>query len=255
MIANFHTHTWRCNHAGGTERQYVEKALEAGLWILGFSDHAPYVFPRGYHSNFRMTLEQLPGYVETVLALREEYAGKIEIPLGLELEYYPKLFPKLLPILRDYPLDYAILGQHFIDNEYDAPYAGLNTGDKAVLEAYCSQSRDAMQTGSFTYFAHPDLMNYHGDRKLYQHHMTLVCREAKQCGIPLEYNLLGLRGGRHYPNPYFWEVAAEEGCDVILGRDAHDPDALCDVRTEELALSQLSALGIKPLEKTALRKI
>jgi len=63
MIANFHTHTWRCNHAGGTERQYVEKALEAGLWILGFSDHAPYVFPRGYHSNFRMTLEQLPGYV------------------------------------------------------------------------------------------------------------------------------------------------------------------------------------------------
>lgn len=41
MIANYHTHTWRCNHAVGTEREYVERAIEGGLKILGFSDHTP----------------------------------------------------------------------------------------------------------------------------------------------------------------------------------------------------------------------
>mgnify|MGYP002536991270 CR=1 FL=1 len=29
MIANYHTHTWRCMHASGTEREYVEKACGA----------------------------------------------------------------------------------------------------------------------------------------------------------------------------------------------------------------------------------
>ena len=29
MRANYHTHTKRCHHAYGTEREYVEKAIEA----------------------------------------------------------------------------------------------------------------------------------------------------------------------------------------------------------------------------------
>ena len=33
MIANYHTHTWRCRHADGTEREYVERAIEGGLKI------------------------------------------------------------------------------------------------------------------------------------------------------------------------------------------------------------------------------
>ena len=45
MIANYHTHTTRCNHATGTEEEYVQSALERGLEILGFSYHTPYTFP------------------------------------------------------------------------------------------------------------------------------------------------------------------------------------------------------------------
>ena len=101
MIANYHTHTWRCNHAEGNEKQYVENALKAGLEILGFADHVPYIFVGNYYSNFRMTMEQLPGYVDTVLRLRGEYADRIQIPLGLEAEFYPKHFEELLSRLRD----------------------------------------------------------------------------------------------------------------------------------------------------------
>lgn len=45
MIANYHTHTPRCNHAVGSEEEYVQQALKAGIKILGFSDHTPYLFP------------------------------------------------------------------------------------------------------------------------------------------------------------------------------------------------------------------
>lgn len=255
MIANYHTHTPRCNHAWGTENEYVECALEAGLQILGFSDHSPYVFPGSYYSHFRMRPELLEDYVSTVLSVREQYKGRIRTPLGLELEYYPTLLPQLLPILKDQPMDYLILGQHCLGDEVNDHYSGWATAEKGHLERYCSQAIDAMQTGLFTYFAHPDLLNYVGeDDAFYRQQMRRICREAKECGIPLEINLLGMLEGKHYPCDRFWEVAAEENCDVVLGRDAHKPRQLLEEQYERRGLKMVSRFGLNLLETVPLRK-
>ena len=48
ILANYHTHTTRCNHAMGTEREYIETAISEGFEILGFSDHTPQPYPAGY---------------------------------------------------------------------------------------------------------------------------------------------------------------------------------------------------------------
>ena len=101
MIANYHTHTWRCNHAVGREEAYVQAALDRHFEILGFSDHTPYVFPEGYYSGFRMRMDQFQDYCNIVHLLQRKYSGKIQIPLGVEVEYYPGFFPQLLPILQD----------------------------------------------------------------------------------------------------------------------------------------------------------
>ena len=255
MIANYHTHTHRCNHAIGREEDYVQEALKAGFEILGWADHTPYLFPGGYYSHFRMRPVQLPGYVQTIQELQRKYAGQIEMPIGLETEYYPKHFGNLVEFLRDHPIDYLILGQHFIGNEYDAPYSGLVTDDKDVVRQYCRQSMEAMNTGLFTYFAHPDLIHYAGDRRFYQETVRPMCAEAKNCGIPLEINLLGIREGRHYPNRYFWEMAAEEGCQVILGCDAHSPQAVNVPETEQKALALAKELGLEVLPRVELRSI
>lgn len=45
MLANYHTHTWRCNHAEAGEEDYVLAAIDQGFRILGFADHTPYFFP------------------------------------------------------------------------------------------------------------------------------------------------------------------------------------------------------------------
>ena len=66
MIANYHTHTTRCHHAEGEDRQYVETAIERGLKILGFSDHTPYYYDGDYVSGVRMLPEEVEGYVESI---------------------------------------------------------------------------------------------------------------------------------------------------------------------------------------------
>lgn len=255
MIANYHTHTPRCNHATGTEREYVENALKAGLKIMGFADHSPCPFPGDYRSWHRMELRELEDYVGTVLSLRREYAGRIEIPLGLELEYYPGRMEALLPILRDQPIEYLLLGQHFLGDEIGEPYSGDPTGDAEVLERYCDQVIEGMNSGLFTYLAHPDLINYRGDSKTYAFHMRRICREARSCGLPLEWNLLGMTKKRNYPDLRFWEIAAEEGCECILGWDAHQPQAMLDAQTQQKALEMIHNLGLNLRATVPLRSI
>lgn len=255
MIANYHTHTWRCNHAEGTEEAYVRAALSRNFEILGFSDHTPYCFPGDYYSHFRMRPEQLADYCQTIRGLQHKFAGQIQIPLGVEMEYYPDLFPEQLKRLREAGVEYLLLGQHFVGNEMGDHYCGHPTGEEEILARYCAQSRDAMQTGLFTYFAHPDLINFKGAPEVYRAHMAALCREAKSCGIPLELNLLGAWTGRHYPNPAFWEIAAEEGCSVILGCDAHAPEGLLQTDAEQVLVNLAQGFDLKLLEKTDIRHI
>ena len=255
MIANYHTHTPLCRHAKGTVLEYAQAAHDAGLKILGFSDHTPYCFPEGYYSHMRMYPGQLEGYAQEVLEARKVFQGRMEIPLGLEVEYYPKFFKDTLSMVRDSGIEYFLLGQHWCGNEMDAPYNGSPTDREEDLARYCNQVMEAMQTGLFSYLAHPDLIHFQGSEKLYRQHMRDICREAKSCGMPLEFNLLGLSDKKHYPNPLFWEMAAEEGCLCVLGRDAHTPEALLDVKTEEQALKILELFGINPIDNLLLRKI
>ena len=103
MIANYHTHTYRCGHAQGEEREYVQQAIAGGIKLLGFSDHTPYDFFDSQPRNrpMRMMPEELPDYAESVRALAGEFRDRIEIHLGVEAEYYPRYFPRLLELLRE----------------------------------------------------------------------------------------------------------------------------------------------------------
>ncbi|MBQ8683615.1 MAG: histidinol-phosphatase [Clostridia bacterium] len=255
MLANYHTHTARCHHATGTEEEYVRSAIRAGLQVLGFSDHSPYFFPDGYYSPFRMRACELPDYVNTVRGLRDAYRGQIDIHVGLEVEYYPALFPRLLDFLRAYEIEYLLLGQHFPGEEINMWGSGARTEEESRLRQYCHSVMEAYQTGLFTYHAHPDMMYFVGDDKVYTKYMRQLCREAKACGIPLEINLLGVRDNRHYPTRRFWEIAAEEGCPVVLGYDAHEPEAFANTKQVAAAKALVGELGLALLETVPLRKI
>ena len=124
MRANYHTHTRRCRHAIGAEREYIERAIRAGLKTLGFSDHTPQVYPGGFVCPVKMLPGELEGYVDTVLALKREYRNDIEILLGLEAEYLDTLWEPLLHLLEPYPIEYLLLGQHYYGDGVGSPFTG-----------------------------------------------------------------------------------------------------------------------------------
>lgn len=257
MIANYHTHTYRCGHAEGDEREYAACAADAGLKILGFSDHTPYDFfdvgPR--NRPMRMMPEELPGYADSVRALAAEYRGRMEILLGVEAEYYPKYFPRVLELLRGAGVRYMILGQHFLGNEVDEAYSGRATDDDRLLDRYVGQTIEAMETGLFTYFAHPDLICYTGDDGKYRRQMRRLCQRARELDMPLEINLLGMESGRNYPDERFWQIAGEEGNRVVLGCDAHRPRDVYAPEFEKKALAMAEKYSLRLLETVELRQL
>ena len=254
MICNYHTHTARCGHASGTEREYIEKAIAEGLTVLGFSDHVPMPFPDGFQSHFRCPIEKLDDYVTTLVALREEYKERIKILIGFEAEYYPDLFAPMMKMLSDYPIDYLIMGQHFVGNERGENYNGWSFTEDEKIPRYVDQVIEGAKTGAFTYIAHPDLLGYSGENgELYRREMRRLCAEMKAMGIPLEFNLLGFEEHRNYPCDRFWEIVSEVGNEVILGCDAHHAVKVADKGIISAAEEKLRRFGLTPLDSVTLR--
>lgn len=255
MEYNYHTHTARCRHASGTEREYIENAIGAGMKVLGFSDHVPYPFPDGYYSNFRMSVEHTEDYAATLTALREEYKGKIDIKIGYEAEYYPAFFEDMLKLITRYECDYLIMGQHFIENEITRKYSGVTTQDDAYLKQYVDQTCEGMKTGVYTYFAHPDLLNYTGNDGVYEREYSRLIGCAIDCKIPLEINLLGVRDRRCYPHDRFFALCGKMGAPVCIGCDAHSADVVSDDASYAKVLGMCARYDLKLIENPVLRSV
>lgn len=223
ILANYHTHTIRCKHAVGTEREYIESAISEGFKILGFSDHTPQPYPEGFTSGIRMDMSELFDYTDTLIKLRDEYKNDIQILIGYEVEYTKRYFEPLLDELRKYPLDFIIQGQHFVEDEVDGFYVGAATDSEERLKAYVDHTIEGMKTGLFTYLAHPDLINYTGSDDVYLRHMSRLVRAAVDLDVPLEINAYGFVDHRWYPCDRFFRMASEYNPRFVIGCDAHTP--------------------------------
>ena len=255
MKYNYHTHTFRCHHAEGKDEEYVLRAIEAGYEEIGFSDHCAWPFEDGYVSYMRMIPDEIEEYTESVKALREKYKDKIRIKLGWECEYFERHMDWLKETAKKYGFDYFILGHHYTPYEIGGVYNGMVT-DKDGIEAYKNDVLKALDTGLFSYVAHPDLyMRQYGD---FDEHCEKAAREiiakAIETDTPLEYNLLGIFHAKNdgfpgYPNHGFWKIAGEMGAKAVVGIDAHTPDAYFWEEMRNEAFEKLRGYGVKLTEE------
>ena len=236
MTYNYHTHTFRCHHASGTPEEYILRAITGGIKRMGFSDHIPLRFSDGFESKFRVCVDEGKAYCQEIKALAEKYRDQIEIKVGFEMEYYPALFDEMLKNALEYGAEYLILGQHFYAPENLGGQHTTKADENAEhLQEYVATVIEGMEKGVFTYIAHPDVFNFIGDAELYRRQMRKLCIAARERNVPLEINFLGIRQGRGYPDPVFWQIAGEEKAPVTFGFDAHEAESAFDAVSLEKA--------------------
>ena len=85
---NLHTHCRRCRHATGAVADYVKCAVDAGISVLGISDHIP--FEDFEHHPDRMFFQELPDYLNEIEEAQKNNPDML-IFKGLEMDYRPIL--------------------------------------------------------------------------------------------------------------------------------------------------------------------
>lgn len=222
MRIDLHNHTARCNHAEGTVDEYIQRAIELGIDIYGFSEHAPMDFDPEY----RLAFEEMQAYTDDVLTAKERYQNDIKILLGYEVDYLPGHMDERVLNAK---VDYLIGSVHFIDKwSFDNPefISGYKDRDiDEIWQAYFEATEAMAKSGKFDIVGHLDLikvfkfMPKQDTRLLAKHALQAI----KKANMVLELNTAGLRKpiGEVYPSRSLLEEAYDLDIPITFASDAH----------------------------------
>ena len=150
-----HMHTPLCKHARGPLSAYAEQAEEKGLRGITFTCHSP--MPDGWDAGVRMTLAQLPEYVEMVERTRAEFAGRVDVRLGMESDYFPGMEDWIERLHRQAEFSTILGSVHALTKEYKAKYFNGSTR-LAYERSYFENLAAAAETGLYDCLSHPDVV-------------------------------------------------------------------------------------------------
>ena len=239
MKVDLHNHTTRCNHAKGSEEEYVRSAIEAGTAVFGFSDHAPMDFDEKY----RMDFSQMQEYEQSVKELRSRYQDKIEILLGYEVDYLPGHMDKRV---LEADVDYLIGSVHFLDKwgfdnpEFIKEYEDKNIDD--IWEKYFQSITEMADAKLFDIVGHIDLIKVfkYMPTKNVMEFATPALEAIKKADMAIEINTAGYRKpcSEPYPSKEILQKAYEFGIPITFGSDAHAPEQVAFHSNEVEALAK-----------------
>lgn len=229
---NFHTHTYRCQHASGDIDDYCKVAVDLGMTDLGFSDHTP--LPNGEWPKVRMSMDQLSDYCSKIDQAKEKFPS-LTIFKGLECEFDLKWVGYFQDILLGkYQMQYLVGSVHWFPHRGNWINAWKAPAKAEYLSSYSKYIIDIMDSGLFQFIAHPDLFAAFYPE---EDQNSLACAKdiivaATELDIPLEINGYGFqktevmtsKGSRKmYPWMPFWKIARDFDLKVVANSDAHKP--------------------------------
>jgi len=219
---DLHNHTTRCNHAEGTIDEYIQKAIELGIDIYGFSEHAPMDFDEKY----RLPFCDMQAYTNDILTAKERYKNEIEILLGYEVDWLQGHMDKRV---LEAKVDYLIGSVHFIDKwGFDNPefIGGWKEKDiDEIWKAYFEATEAMAKSGKFDIVGHLDLIKVF--KYMPKKEIRLLAKDAlhaiKKSNMAIEINTAGLRKpiGELYPSRALLEETYALGIPITFSSDAH----------------------------------
>lgn len=237
MLYNFHTHTTYCDGKNSAE-EMVKRAIELGFSKLGFSGHSYTEFDQ----EPCMTRDGTEEYKKEINALKEKYADKIKIYLGIEYDYHSD------EPIGDY--DYILGSVHYLfkDGQYLCVDSGRQIQIDAVnkyyggdfysyIEDYYKTVADVYNKTNCDIIGHFDLITkYNSDGSLFDtNHPRYIAAWKKAADAIIktpavvEINTGCIaRGHRNspYPAKEIIDYFKQNGKKLIFSSDCHNKDFL-----------------------------
>ncbi len=197
LRANFHTHTTLCD-GSSTPEEMARRAALLGFTQLGFSGH----MDPDNHMDMNL-------YRNRIHALQEQYRGKIDILMGIELDtIYNPVYAR--------QVEYTIGSTHFPDvacnrgYESDRPLSVIGHFD--LITKFNDQMHVLDETNPR--YTRPAIET-----------MAYLVEE----GVPFEINCGAVNRGlkkEFYPNSFFLRALHDMGGEILINSDAHQAELL-----------------------------
>lgn len=239
---NYHSHT-RFDDGVQDPTDYLAAAIEKGLVAYGFSGHSPVPFPNVW----AIRDHEVKQYCAEVNALKDN--GKVQIYLGLEVDFIPGHMGPNHPSVNSLGLDYTIGSVHFVDRLLDGRpceidgayklfhdlYEGTFKGDlRALIERYYELTRQMVAEDLPNVVGHIDKIKMQNRRATtwseeadwYREAVYQTLEAVKASGAIMEVNTRGLYkkvATETYPSFWVLERAKELEIPVMINSDGHHP--------------------------------
>ena len=247
--SNLHTHTTYSDGSLPPE-SYVRAAIELGFVSIGFSEHQPTL----YKCRSEMKIDRIPEYLGEIARLKEKYAGRIQVLLGLEADVYGTLDTDELG------LDYVIGAVHWLKKS-DGTYGSMDGspggfeelleafgGIRNLAEEYYARLADVVKSRP-DILAHFDLITkfnssnkyFDPEEKWYKELVHPVIDLLVDSNIVVEINTGAIARGYSktpYPHKYILLNLAKKNIPITISADAHSPKHLCHGFSEAALLAK-----------------
>lgn len=194
-ILDVHTHTSASGHAYSSLTENISAAKEAGLELIGISDHAPKM-PGSCHEFYFVNFKVIP---------RDDYG--IKLLLGVELN------------ILDYSGSTDLAAQFLKGTDYAIASLHNPCIDAGSVEENTAAIIGAMKNPHVVIIGHPDNPKYPVD-------FDKIARAAKENHVLLEvnnnsYKSTGYRIGSRENAKLMLQACQKYGAEIIMGSDAH----------------------------------
>ena len=240
--ADMHMHTWFSTDSEACPRDMADEAVRKGLKSICFTDH----FDKDDLEWGEEGIFDVDAYFVEMQKLQEEYAGKLNIRIGIELGLRTYLKDYYEELTKKYPFDFVIGSVHNVPYKKDAegnilytdPAAEKLFTDRTDKEAYRLMMETTLEnvrtSDCFQTLGHLDYIVRYGKSREKEYSYTdyadiideiLKLLIEKEKG--LEVNSAGLKYGLPFahPHPDVLKRYRELGGEIItIGADAHKPE-------------------------------
>lgn len=240
--ADMHMHTWFSTDSEACPRDMADEAVRKGLKTICFTDH----FDKDDLEWGEEGIFDMDAYFVEMQKLQEEYAGKLNIRIGIELGLRTYLKDYYEELTKKYPFDFVIGSVHNVPYKKDAegnilytdPAAEKLFTDRTDKEAYRLMMETTLEnvrtSDCFQTLGHLDYVVRYGKSREKEYSYTdyadiideiLKLLIEKEKG--LEVNSAGLKYGLPFahPHPDVLKHYRELGGEIItIGADAHKPE-------------------------------
>ncbi|MBM7651291.1 histidinol-phosphatase HisJ [Neobacillus cucumis] len=273
-----HTHTHFCKHGSEENAElYIIEAIKKGFQQYSFTEHPPLPFeltqtiPNGQWlvDELAMSMNELKDYFKIGKELKDKYQEKIDILVGLEVDFISGMESFTRDLLDSHELEDGLLSVHFLPGKDGWRCVDFSAEDfqdglvkyygsvEKVYDAYYEMVEESIEANlgpnkpsrighltlihKYQDFVRPKDPNY--DRE----HITKILSKVKQSGMELDVNLAGLfqpMCKEIYPPIWVIEEAVKLGVPLVYGSDSHKVEHVG--RGYDYFIEIMNQLAMKP---------